>query len=302
MFFSGVYVLADKPWVLAVADNTLAAATREARAAGQRPHYLVFRTWYGGDLRGGVAALRLMARARFPKVTWMCNAPAEVAMLRSLGQRAIFCHHNLFCNENVFEIQPTPIEYDAIYIARLDPYKRIWLARDIPKLRIVTANPKDAVRLKEWGCSHAIINREFMEYTAIALEISKSCCGLALSKKEGGMLATTEYLLCGKPVITTPSRGGREYWLDPSNSLEISDSAADIAGAVRRVKNSSWDRSAIRQSALSRLQIQRGLLSEYLGKLTNPQKLPAATQMDADWLYKQFVLVKDMQQHLTDSR
>ncbi|MFN7877937.1 MAG: glycosyltransferase family 4 protein [Pirellula sp.] len=302
MFFSGVYVLADKPWVLAVADNTLATATRESRAAGQRPHYLVFRTWYGGDLRGGIAALRLLARARFPKVTWMCNAPAEVAMLRSLGQRAIFCHHNLFCNENVFDIQPNPVEYDAIYIARLDPYKRIWLARDIPKLRIVTANPKDAIRLKDWGCNHANVNQEFMEYTAIAREISKSCCGLALSKKEGGMLATTEYLLCGKPVITTPSLGGREYWLDSSNSLNITDSAPDIASAVRLVGNSTWDSNTIRQSALIRLQCQRGILLEYLEKLTKQMKRPAASQMDADWLYQQFVLVKDMQRFLTTSR
>lgn len=301
MFFSGVYVLAEQPSVLAVADNSLSPVVNQARKLGIRPHYLVFRTWYGGDLRGGLAALRLLVGARFPKVTWMCNAPAEVAMLKTLGQRAIFCHHNLFCNENVFTIRDNPDEYDAIYIARMDPYKRVWLAKDISRLRIITANPQDSARLEAWGCSHALVNQEFMDYETISREISKARCGLALSKKEGGMLATTEYLLCGKPVITTPSRGGREYWLDPTNSREVIDHAPAIAEVVRQIDPARWNPQAIRQGTLDRLKIQRNVLFDYLTQLTNRAKCQSAAEMDSDWLYRQFVLQKDIRTALKRS-
>jgi glycosyltransferase involved in cell wall biosynthesis len=301
MFFSGVYLLAEKPWGLAVADNSLSVASQQVRAIGCRPHFLVFRTWYGGDLRGGLAALRILARSRFPKVTWMCNAPTEVRMLRALGQRALFCHHNLFCNERVFNIRLSPIEYDAIYIARLDPYKRLWLAKDIPRLRIVTANPNDSVRLRAWGCSHAVINMQFMEYESIASEIGKAGCGLALSEKEGGMLAATEYLLCGKPVITTPSLGGREYWLDAKNSVTVSPDASAIADTVKKILSSPWDPFAIREGAISRLRIQRRILFEYLSQGTSRLRCDSEDQMDADWLYRQFVLQKDIRNALKRS-
>ena len=294
MFFSGVYVLAEDPWVLAVADNSLSAASQQARAIGCEPHFLVFRTWYGGDLRGGLAALRTLARARFPRVTWMCNAPAEVRMLRALGQQAIFCHHNLFCSERVFDIAVCPHEYDAIYIARLDPYKRIWLARDIARLRIVTANPNDAHRLHDWGCSHATINKQFMEYDAIAKEISKAKCGLALSQREGGMLATTEYLLCGKPVVTTPSLGGRDFWLDTRNSITVSPRSHAVAEAIAGIGSSSFDPHAIRAETLFRLKGQRRILFDYLKQKAAKTKFDSPEQMNADSLYHQFVLQKNI--------
>jgi hypothetical protein len=294
MFFSGVYVLADDPWVLAVADNSLAAASQQARAIGCKPHFLVFRTWYGGDLRGGLAALRILARARFPRVTWMCNAHPEVRMLRALGQQAIFCHHNLFCSERVFDIAVCPHQYDAIYIARLDPYKRIWLARDIARLRIVTANPNDAHRLRDWGCSHATINKQFMEYDAIAQEINKAKCGLALSQREGGMLATTEYLLCGKLVVTTPSLGGRDFWLDTRNSITVSPRSYAVAEAIAGIGSSSFDPHEIRAETISRLKGQRRILFEYVKQQAAKTAFDALEQMDADSLYCQFVLQKNI--------
>lgn len=294
MFFSGVYVLAEKPWVIAVADNTLVSAAKHANTVGARPHFLVFRTWYGGDLRGGLSALRLWARAGFPRVTWMCNALAEVRMLRALGQAAIFCHHNLFCNEQVFTIGSNSVDYDAIYIARLDSYKRLWLAKDIPRLRLVTANPQDAHRLEAWKCGHAVINQQFMEYPMIAAEISRAKCGLALSRKEGGMLATTEYLLCGKPVLSTPSRGGREYWLDESNSLKVAASSQEIGEAVRGLQSSAWNPQLIRHHTISRIWGQRQILFDYVGRLAEGRRCTSSAQMDADWLYHQFVKEKDI--------
>jgi glycosyltransferase involved in cell wall biosynthesis len=299
MFFSGVYVLARKPWVLGVADNSLATASKLAQSVGIKPHFLVFRTWYGGDLRGGIAALRILARAQFPRVTWMCNALAEVTMLRVLGQRAIFCHHNLFCNENTFNIQANPIEYDAIYIARLDAYKRLWLASDIPKLRIITANPLDKERLRPWGCDHANINENFLNYQSIALEINKAACGLALSKKEGGMLATTEYLLCGKPVVSTPSRGGREYWLDQLNHLIVAADSSAIADAVLGMDPSKMDPILIRAGTLERLFVQRRILFDYVCQLATSASLTSVGLMSGDWLHSQYVHQTEITKILT---
>jgi len=289
MFFSGAYILSTKPWVMAVADNSLASVIKITRRAGINAHFLVFRTWFGGDLKGALSAVRLFAKSGFPRMTWMCNATAEVSMLRIFAQRAIFCHHNLFCNENTVLHQSLPIAFDAIYIARLDPYKRLWLARNIQKLRIVAANPQDKSRLVTWGCSHASVNSQYQNFQTTAEDICKSNYGLALSKKEGGMLAVTEYLLCGKPVVTTPSRGGREHWLDAENHLVVADDPVAIAEAVNGINYHRWNPHAIRNSTLIRLKHQRQILAEYVHRLGVCHRQLSADQVNGDWLHGKYV-------------
>ena len=36
---------------------------------------------------------------------------------------------------------------------------------------------------------------------------------------EGANYSSSEYLLCGLPVVSTESSGGRDYWFDDYNSI-----------------------------------------------------------------------------------
>ncbi len=48
----------------------------------------------------------------------------------------------------------------------------------------------------------------------VARKLNACRVGMCLSETEGAMFAAVEYLLCGLPVVSTPSQGGRDVWFD----------------------------------------------------------------------------------------
>lgn len=52
----------------------------------------------------------------------------------------------------------------------------------------------------------------YLDHDEVTDAIYKSCLGGIFSEHEGACYASTEYLLCGCPVISTPSVGGRDVW------------------------------------------------------------------------------------------
>jgi glycosyltransferase involved in cell wall biosynthesis len=89
---------------------------------------------------------------------------------------------------------------------------------------------------------------------------------LALSATEGGMLASFESLLCGVPVISTPSRGGRHLFYRSFNSKIVDPDAEAIAAAVADACVSSADTQRIRSAAISDLSAHRENYCEYISK------------------------------------
>ncbi|EMI44587.1 glycosyltransferase family 1 protein [Rhodopirellula sp. SWK7] len=298
MLLSGAYLLGCQPTVVAIADNNLDKAISLIGTTRKRIHFFVFPMWYRNGMRAAARTLRDEYIARGHRVTWLCNADAEVKTLRRAGRKAWFCHQNLFCNESIFVAQAAPRKYDAIYTARLDAYKRIHLASQIKRLRIITANPEDKDRLSDWGCGHASMNDAYIDKSTIASDIASSGCGLALSAKEGGMFAATEYLLCGCPVVTTESLGGRDFWFNEENSVTIKSTCRAVAEAVGKFQARLVDRSAIRERTLELVQSQRRLLAEYLSD-AGADLLPSElSSMNGDWLRGRFVFNRDLRNAL----
>lgn len=52
----------------------------------------------------------------------------------------------------------------------------------------------------------------FLPPAQVCAALNRGEVGLALSELEGACWASTEYLLCGLPVVSTPCSGGREVW------------------------------------------------------------------------------------------
>ena len=50
--------------------------------------------------------------------------------------------------------------------------------------------------------------------------------GGVFSEEEGACWASSEYLLCGLPVVSTHSRGGRDVWYSGHNSLIVEPTQA----------------------------------------------------------------------------
>ncbi|MEG1980308.1 MAG: hypothetical protein RR060_06250, partial [Victivallaceae bacterium] len=72
------------------------------------------------------------------RIEILANSPKETDIFQSFGITAFLCHQNAFINENKYRILPnvTP-SYDAIYIARITPFKRHNLAEKIKSLLLV---------------------------------------------------------------------------------------------------------------------------------------------------------------------
>jgi hypothetical protein len=173
------------------------------------------------------------------KTLWAAVDEKSALRFKAIGLKAKALQANMFCREDIFKpIGGTTKLFDAIYCASLEEYKRPWLAHKISSLQIVARNYKENLSdlAKKYGLEHAVINEIWVNREELVTKINQSHCGLALSKKEGSMLATTDYLLCGIPVVTTPSSGGRDLWYTNKNHIICQDNPEAIANAVERCK------------------------------------------------------------------
>lgn len=84
--------------------------------------------------------------------------------------------------------------------------------------------------------------------------LNSSSVGGIFSATEGACYASTEYLLCGLPVVSTASSGGRDIWYTPNNSIIVEATESAVAAGVQeamvKLQTGEFDRAAIRSGAV----------------------------------------------------
>jgi glycosyltransferase involved in cell wall biosynthesis len=95
---------------------------------------------------------------------------------------------------------------------------------------------------------HTYRNHSPLDSIEVAEKINQSACGLILSAKEGACFASSEYLLCGIPVVSTPSKGGRDFWYTAYNSVIASPDPAEVSQAVSYLINNKRCPRQIRET------------------------------------------------------
>jgi glycosyltransferase involved in cell wall biosynthesis len=204
------------------------------------------------------------------EIVYLCNTDREVTLLRERGLPAVFCHQNAFIDERLFVPDPlAPKPFDAIYNARLSPFKRHDLARLIPRLALIYYGLGENERQM-----HALITRLLSEAAflngppepgrlrwfspeKVAGYYNRSRVGLCLSDGEGAMYASAEYLLCGLPVVSIENIGGRDYFLDAPYCFTAEPHPEAVAQAVRYLGDQHFDPFAIRQAVLQKMLPER---------------------------------------------
>jgi hypothetical protein len=88
---------------------------------------------------------------------------------------------------------------------------------------------------------------------------NRSRVGLCLSAHEGASLASAEYLLAGIPIVSTPSKGGREVLFQEPWCLICGESPLDVSIAVRTMIRRDIPPSVIRAGTLQKIEMLRGL-------------------------------------------
>ncbi len=226
-------------------------------------------------------------RARFPEheLIALANTEREQAVLAEAGARSIFLNQNIMLSEATYRPLPgTAVEFDAIYNARLEPFKRHELARGIPSVGYLgywfggsTEHRRSTLAridlIRSFGPRHTILNPlvgglpRALPDRAVNEAYARAAVGLCLSAREGAMYAAVEYLLAGLPVVSTPSLGGRDAFFDPEFCRVVPPDPHAIREAVEALRAQNIPREYIRQRTLERMAEQRGAFLDLLNSV-----------------------------------
>jgi len=206
-----------------------------------------------------------------------CQHDHEFAKL--FGFRSYLINQNIHTCENIFTILDNcPKQYDAVYTAAAKKYKRLPLAKNINKLYVITYGlPKDKannplpLKKAEPSLKHAIHNLKFLSSEEVNIVLNQSACGLALSKKEGAMWASMEYLMAGLPVVTTRNKGGRDFFFDSRYVQWVKDTPEAVKEGMRSLLKLKCDPHFIREHTLQKVYTHRKKFYELLKRLSGPK-------------------------------
>ena len=193
------------------------------------------------------------------------NAADENRVRKNFLVRGMQLSANIYINEHLYKPLDEPKIYDAIYTAQLAAFKRLSLAKQIERLMIVSYGGDLHAFCPE--LKHAEFNRDFLPRPELAKKYNQAYVGLCLSAKEGAMLASCEYLLCGIPVVSTPSKGGRDEFFSPQNSSIVPPDADLVARAVGQWKTNPPDPAEIRAGVLRKIDSLRLEYCAYIADL-----------------------------------
>jgi len=213
-------------------------------------------------------------RRRYPhhRVVTLANDTMEREFLHAHGIEVVLFQHNGFLH--AYE-QPriAEKEFDAVYIARLHPVKRVELARDIPSCCIVfrTVEREYFQQIRPLVSHFVFANGDplsdqstWLPRAQVADWCARSRTGLCLSAEEGAMYASAEYMLWGLPVVSTHSIGGRDEYFDDRYCVICEDNPASIASAVKEAISRNFEPNVIRSTFLAKVMERRAGLLRFI--------------------------------------
>lgn len=212
------------------------------------------------------------------RVWYLANDEKSVELFRHRGLQAVFVNHNCWLDESLFRPLGVPKRYSAVLVSRPLAWKRPDLALRVPNLAIVSAtrwpnrSPEGLVDLK--ALPHVLL-LEDVTPAQVAQVVAEAEVGLCLSESEGACYSSSEYLLCGLPVVSTPSRGGRDVWYTNRNSIicDPTPEAVETAVALARTGLTSgyFDPEAIRSDHIRLAERHRERFVELVAAITQEQ-------------------------------
>lgn len=221
--------------------------------------FFVYSGWEqvnSGFYRRGAEMLEVLDldKAQF---LWMANEQAEIDAYESVGIPATLINHNAWLDENGhLRVMAEDKIYDAIYSARLVEFKRHHLAAKVRNLALVAGNTH-RTGPSAVAPPHAYLNEKPLPEPEVAVMMNRSRVGLLLSAAEGACFSSGEYLLCGLPVVSTPSRGGRDIWYNEYNALIVDADPDAVAAGVEYFLANPRDPQRIRQMHIDQAKSHR---------------------------------------------
>ena len=225
---------------------------------------------------------------QFPRHQFMvlCNEEWQVTHFEASGIEAVFVNSNSFVNETCFSpVINENIQYAAVYNAAMAPYKRYELSINLPSIMAITykysgtylTDYEDKIRSllpQAYWVNDEIAKGEKISVNILPTLYAKCGVGLCLSEVEGAMFASIEYLLCGLPIVSTYSRGGRDVFFDERFVRVADPNPVSVAEAVNELISKNIDRQMIRDETIKKILIHRERFAKALIKYGATVKVP----------------------------
>ena len=222
------------------------------------------------------------ARKAFPEARFiiLANAAKEVEFIKEFCE-VYLASHNAFLDPARYPLSNGgKKKFNALYIARITPFKRHELAEKVEKLHLIGSYAEKEKAYFEQTISrfpNAVWSQKVPSFF-IGKKICEASCGLALSAIEGAMFSCGEYSLCGVPVVNTRNLGGRDTLLPEFAVRYAEDTAESVAENVDYFVNNPVDPAEIREGflrlALPQKELVQDLINSIAGKKVHlPHKL-----------------------------
>lgn len=209
------------------------------------PTYLIFqlgyhveRIWRLEEIKRQFNEVSPLIKDKNVKMIFLANSENEKNLLEKNGFNTVYCNQNSFLDENKYKVLNIKKKYDALYLARITPIKRQELANKVTNLRLIgnyfeVEKEYFIERINE--LKNSTWKRKVWAFN-VYKHMAKAHVGLCLSPEEGAMFVSAEYLLCGLPVVSTKSLGGRDVFFEQEFSRVTNDCPNEIQGAVQELK------------------------------------------------------------------
>lgn len=188
---------------------------------------------------------------------------------------SILSGNNAFINENIYTINNEEKKYDLIINSSFTKLKRLNLSENIKNKVYIGYQcgelnefhdclPKDGYIPNFEDRYRHIDNWKWISNIDVIKLYNQSCIGGIFSETEGSCFSSSEYMLCGLPVISTKCSGGREYWYNNNNSIICDPTKESIEkayfNAKMKLENKEFNPVDIRNNHITEMNIQRNTL------------------------------------------
>jgi glycosyltransferase involved in cell wall biosynthesis len=202
--------------------------------------------------------------------------------------RCCLANQNAFIDENVYKIQPeVEKKYDLIVSSSWSFYKNLHLIKNLNNVCTMGYYTTDTDNVINNISNSYCMNFEERERTpenytwikpSTVCKYNNMCkIGGIFSTMEGVCYSSSEYLLCGIPVLSCKCKGGREIWYNENNSILCDDNESSVIENLNlmlsKYDNGEYNSEKIRNDHIELMKLYRINLTETILEVFTPLKI-----------------------------
>lgn len=256
----------------------------------KKNHYIFTMDWSFTENKPHENPIDLIKNCEYPEnITFMSNVTSSNIKRIENGFNSILCNHNTFINTNIFDIKSEhKKKYNMVINSRAKDWKNIHLAKEVDNTALIInrwnienhrgKNSDDYLKL-----NYSYLNKGRLQQHQVSEIVNQSYTGGIFSFNEGACYSSSEYLLCGIPVVSTKSLGGRDVYYDDYNSVIVEPNENEVKYACEKLIRERKEPIEIRNRHLKIIKEHENNLINEFQKIFDENDI---NKKASDWFYE----------------